>query len=82
MWHFNPVYFDYEDNEDTLPGIGRPEKGEKIELPDGSYALECTSCHQQHRWAEPNQKDGSFVCYECRNLWKSKEKKKKLKPLF
>lgn len=26
----------------------------------------CTTCHSSNPFAEPNQKDGTYKCYECR----------------
>ena len=26
----------------------------------------CKRCHALNGWAEPNQKDGSYLCFECR----------------
>ena len=31
---------------------------------DGMY---CANCGNFHEYAEPNQEDGSMVCYSCRN---------------
>jgi predicted CXXCH cytochrome family protein len=32
-------------------------------LPDGMF---CHNCHNWHQFAEPNQEDGSLLCYSCR----------------
>jgi transcription initiation factor IIE alpha subunit len=32
-------------------------------LPDGYH---CEICNDYVRYAEPNQEDGTFVCYRCR----------------
>lgn len=26
----------------------------------------CRKCNSKNEYAEPNQKDGTYVCYECR----------------
>jgi hypothetical protein len=32
--------------------------------PDGMY---CINCGEFYEYAEPNQSDGSLICYSCRN---------------
>lgn len=29
----------------------------------------CKKCKEKYEYAEPNQSDGSFICYSCRNGW-------------
>ena len=29
----------------------------------------CTKCNMPNPWADPNQLDGSYICYECTNRW-------------
>ncbi len=33
-------------------------------LPDGMY---CRNCRTWYQFAEPNQVDGTLICYSCRN---------------
>lgn len=28
--------------------------------------MNCANCGEYHRWAEPNQEDGTLICYSCR----------------
>lgn len=42
--------------DDTPPTLKRP-------YPDG---CNCRKCNGKNPYAEPNQKDGSYLCYECR----------------
>lgn len=72
MWfvHFDPDDWDEEYDEETLPGITvKNHLQKKFDLPDGSFAMECSKCHHHVRWAEPNQPDGTFKCYECKMVW-------------
>lgn len=36
----------------------------KKTYPDGMF---CRKCQSFHKYAEPNQVDGTFFCYSCRN---------------
>jgi hypothetical protein len=61
----------YDANENTNKkhevSIAKHPKAKKIELPDGSYAMDCARCDNRLQWAEANQQDGTFICYGCRN---------------
>jgi hypothetical protein len=39
-----------------------PEHGEM----DGCV---CSKCHNFYPYAEPNQEDGTLICYSCRTTW-------------
>jgi hypothetical protein len=68
MWAVD-VDPDWDDDEDTLPGKSKEDLRKKFKLPDGSLAMECVKCHHYYPWAEPNQPDETFKCYECRMVW-------------
>lgn len=59
-----PCDTEQAEEEETEPH----PKAKKIKLPDGSSAMACISCEEHCKWAEPNQDDGTFKCYSCRNL--------------
>lgn len=46
-----------------IPIEAKPEAKKKSNK-DG---CDCKKCKEKYEWAEPNQEDGSFVCWECRN---------------
>lgn len=35
--------------------------------PKSKDGCTCTKCRELFPYAEPNRKDGTFVCYSCRN---------------
>ena len=40
----------------------------KVTLPSGNDGMYCAYCEEFFPYAEPNQIDGSLICYQCRNL--------------
>ena len=34
-----------------------------------SAGCNCKRCREFNEYAEPNQEDGSFICYACRRVW-------------
>lgn len=48
----------------NLPTQCEPEKKEKIK--DG---CDCKKCKEFYPYAEPNQDDGTLLCYKCRIGW-------------
>jgi hypothetical protein len=38
----------------------------QIKLPNGSLGLGCVKCNVVFPYAEPNQNNGDFICYNCR----------------
>lgn len=38
-----------------------------VPAPKKSTGCICTRCKEFYEYAEPNQKDGSFKCFSCRN---------------
>lgn len=49
--------------------LGSPE-GRLIWSPSNDKNAErgcvCARCNSRNEWAEPNRKDGTYVCFECR----------------
>lgn len=39
---------------------------EKKEISDGCF---CKKCKEYYQYAEPNQDDGTLICYGCRMVW-------------
>lgn len=39
---------------------------EKEEISDGCT---CKKCKEYYQYAEPNQDDGTLICYGCRMVW-------------
>lgn len=37
------------------------------DLPKNKDGYICTKCRELFPYAEPNQKDGTLICYSCRN---------------
>lgn len=54
----------------TIPSGGQIELDlpteEKKKVSDGCT---CKKCHEFYPYAEPNQNDGTLVCYGCRMVW-------------
>lgn len=38
-----------------------------VDLPKSKDGCVCTKCRELFAYAEPNQKDGTFKCFSCRN---------------
>lgn len=38
----------------------------KKQYKDGCF---CKKCKEHYPYAEPNQEDGTLICYNCRNRW-------------
>jgi len=51
-------YFEYDEESN-----GSPITEKKVVI-EGST---CKKCKEYSKFSEPNQPDGSFVCYVCRN---------------
>jgi hypothetical protein len=46
------------------------EEDEAIEMEaDEGEGCTCTKCKNFNEYAEPNQEDGTFICYPCRRGW-------------
>lgn len=41
----------------------------KIAGPGEYDGCQCKKCHNFYPYAEPNQEDGTLVCYSCRTSW-------------
>lgn len=41
--------------------------GDKARAFQKEQVLSCKSCHNFYPYSEPNQKDGSLICWSCRN---------------
>lgn len=52
-----------------------PEKEDKTpepktyDLPNGSSGMSCKTCKIIFSYVEPNQKDKTYICYSCREVW-------------
>lgn len=46
---------------DANSGLG------KIQTTTSSKGCVCKRCNSLNRWAEPNQPDGKYLCFECRS---------------
>lgn len=46
-----------------------PDLAVPVDFPKSENGLTCKSCNEYYPYAErPNQKDGSFKCWGCRNF--------------
>lgn len=66
--HFNWIIRNGEADIDLLGLVDRLEvfleNRKRRKHPDGMY---CKKCQSFYQYAEPNQEDGSLICYGCRN---------------
>jgi formylmethanofuran dehydrogenase subunit E len=46
----------------------KPPEDKKATVPfDGRDGLDCKVCKEFYQYAEANQKDGTLICFKCRN---------------
>jgi hypothetical protein len=67
FWHIGER-FDYEFIEDEGPSIRRNDDYPVIVKRSRKNGCTCKACGEIYPYAEPNQKDGSFKCWSCRNF--------------
>lgn len=53
----------------SLPSGILPELPEEIVAVKKKDGCTCKKCQEFYPYAEPNQKDGTLVCYGCRMTW-------------
>lgn len=53
------IYFPWYNPSPTPTGPA-PKKDDR----DG---LDCSTCKDFYQYVEPNQQDGSYICFKCRN---------------
>jgi hypothetical protein len=41
----------------------------KVREPGEMDGCVCNKCHNFYPYAEPNQEDGTLICYSCRTIW-------------
>lgn len=46
----------------TIPSVPAISK-------EKTFGCNCKKCKEHNEYAEPNQSDGSFICYSCRKGW-------------
>ncbi len=49
----------------TIPPM--PKKVAKVKPNDGRDGCDCVRCKEFYPFAEPNQEDGTLICFACRN---------------
>lgn len=70
--------------DDIATLIGEPDERESSPgeepKPQASprKGMRCRGCGELNEWAEPNQEDGSYVCFACRNFTNQVQKIKDL----
>lgn len=50
----------------TIPPMPKKEAA-KVKPKDGRDGCDCTKCKEFYPFAEPNQEDGTLICFSCRN---------------
>lgn len=64
---------DYFDDSSVGMTINHPKNKIEEEFNAGQWIkissslLSCKKCGLINEWAKPNQKDGSYICYNCRS---------------
>jgi hypothetical protein len=53
------------DPSDPTRVLEEEEQTIKRSTPAGQHV--CSKCNEKNEYAEPNQSDGSYICYNCRN---------------
>ncbi len=65
------IFFDLDDMHQAIDA-GDDIWGEQLDfefikkLAENKDGCICTKCHELFPYAEPNQPDGSLICYSCR----------------
>lgn len=44
-----------------------PPKKKEVKIKDGRDGCDCIKCKEFYPFAEPNQEDGTLICFSCRN---------------
>lgn len=44
-----------------------PPKKKELKIKDGRDGCQCKKCLEMYPYAEPNQEDGTLICFSCRN---------------
>lgn len=50
----------------TIPPMSKKEAA-KVKPKDGRDGCDCVKCREFYPFAEPNQEDGTLICFSCRN---------------
>lgn len=48
-------------------GYGIPAETKAVKPKDDRDGCDCTKCKEFYPFAEPNQEDGTLICFSCRN---------------
>ena len=64
-WEYDNDW-DYEDDAEQIPDTVKSDQIKSTRAPGDPDGMNCKSCKEFYPMAEPNQSDGTLICYSCR----------------